>query len=260
MSRSLDAVLVVPCYNEARRFDARAFLGLSRSADTALLLVDDGSTDDTSRILSDLAREEPEAISTLRLPKNLGKGEAVRIGLQRALEARASVVGYADADLSTPPEELANLLAVARSGRADAVLGSRISFLGAEIHRARSRHYFGRAFATAASLVLGIPVYDTQCGAKFFRATPSLRASLEEPFHGAWVFDVELLGRLLIGAPGVPAVPLERFVEVPLRRWTDVPGGTLDGLDLVRAAADLVAVGLSLSRRRDAIRRSEQGR
>ena len=74
--------------------------------------------------------------------------------------------------------------------------------MGTDIRRSAVRHYTGRLFATAGSLVLGVPVYDTQCGAKAFRVTDALRAALAEPFVSRWAFDVEVLGRLLRSTDG----------------------------------------------------------
>ena len=88
--------------------------------------------------------------------------------------------------------------------------------LGYDIDRSAVRHYLGRVFATAASLILQARVYDTQCGAKLFRAGPALSDALATPFLSRWAFDVEFLGRLLIGSPAVPPLPLSAVVEVPL--------------------------------------------
>ena len=95
-----------------------------------------------------------------------------------------------------------------------------MALLGHRIERSWARHYLGRLFATASSQVLGLPVYDTQCGAKVFRDGPALRAALATPFTSRWAFDVELLGRLGTGAD-------RRFLEVPLERWHDVGGSKL---------------------------------
>src|SRR4051812_26220004 len=158
----------------------------------------------------------------LVLDRNYGKAEAVRRGLLAALEIGSEFVGYLDADLATPGEEMVRILRTIESGSAQVALGSRVAVLGAHIERSTARHYLGRVFATFAAWVLELPVYDTQCGAKAFRAGPALTAALAEPFHARWAFDVELIGRLLRAGLGA-----DDIIEVPLRRWADVPGSRL---------------------------------
>jgi hypothetical protein len=142
--------------------------------------------------------------------------------------------------------ELERLLEERERTGADVVLGARVGLLGWNIQRAAHRHYLGRVFATAASMVLGLRVYDTQCGAKVFRRTADLERALAEPFRSRWVFDVELLGRIVIeqrrngGRRG-------GFLEVPLRTWADVPGSKLDTRSMVGAVRDLVLIRRALS-------------
>jgi hypothetical protein len=101
-------------------------------------------------------------------------------------------------------------------------------------------------FALAGSAVLRRWVRDTQCGAKLFRRSGALQAALAEPFRSRWAFDVELIGRWLIGFDG--AAP--RLTEVPLRRWSDIPGSRLGPGAMLRAGVDLVGVAIDLGRRR----------
>lgn len=242
-------VVVVPCYNEAKRLQPDEFLRLAR-AGVSLQLVDDGSQDDTFGVLCDLAAKEPESLHVLRLQVNSGKSEAVRRGLLAAIATGAPWVGFADADLATPVEEVVRLAAIAEQGKADAVLGSRIAMAGTQIDRHAIRHYFGRVFATAAAHVLQSRFYDTQCGAKFFRNTPGLSAALAAPFQSRWVFDVELLGRLLSGDESNRGLPLEAFREVPLERWRDVPGTRIRPRDLANVGSDLFVIWRDLQKRR----------
>jgi hypothetical protein len=100
------------------------------------------------------------------------------------------------------------------------VIGSRVQLLGRRITRSTVRHYAGRIFATCASLVLGLPVYDTQCGAKLFRATPVLACILDRPFTSHWIFaDVELLARYLDAARTDGHRAPELIYELALKTW-----------------------------------------
>lgn len=240
---------VVPCFNEAQRLDAAKLEALIAHAGTEVLLVDDGSTDGTLPLLRTFAAQWPDQVSVLALERNGGKAEAVRQGLLAA-SARATVVGYADADFATPPRELHRLAAELEARSAQVVLGSRVALAGRDIRRKPVRHYLGRAFGTIASLLLDTVVYDTQCGAKLFRTGPALAQALAEPFGSRWVFDVELLGRLLIGAPGVPGVPVEALVEVPLEAWADVAGSKLRASALAKVPLELVQLARRLEARR----------
>jgi len=130
-----------------------------------------------------------------------------------------------------------------------AVLGARVGLLGHRIQRSTVRHYLGRVFATASSLVLDLDVYDTQCGAKVLRDGPVLRSALAEPFRSRWAFDVELLGRLHRGTDGHPGLPVSAFREVPLGEWRDVDGTKIGLGSAMRAAADLVRIARAQRRR-----------
>lgn len=248
MTRS--TMVVVPCRNEARRIEPDAFLGYVREEEeTALLFVDDDSTDDTRRVLEEMAAERPGAVSVLGLDSHEhgGKAEAVRRGILAALEGDPRFVGYLDADLATPLREVSRLRQVLEEEpEVSFVLGSRVQLLGRTIRRRPLRHYFGRVFATAASLVLGIPVYDTQCGAKLLRVRPETRGLFEEPFHSPWIFDVELLARFLERrADDAPSrVRVDQLYEVPLERWTDVEGSQVRLKDFVQAPLDLLRIRL----------------
>ncbi len=247
--------LVVPCFNEAERLDRAAFLRLAAvREDLRLVFVDDGSTDRTGEVLEELLRNNPARLEVVHLAQNRGKAEAVRAGLRAALARGARVVGYCDADLSTPVEELVRLVEVMQGGAREVVLGSRVRLLGTRIERRPHRHYLGRVFATIASLALRLSVYDTQCGAKLFRASRNLAAALERPFRTRWIFDVELLARLAAGGPGAPPLAPDAIEEVPLRAWRDVGGSKLRLGAMLASGLQLVGImlRLRLARRRRA--------
>ena len=239
-------VVVIPCFNEARRLDVEQLAALAGSERVSLLLVNDGSTDRTADVLAELSSRS-DAIRVLELGANVGKAEAVRRGLLRAIDEGAPIVGYFDADLATPPRELLRLLDVLdTSAHRSFVMAARVGLLGRTIERRAARHYLGRVFATFASLALRLRVYDTQCGAKLFRVTPGVVDALSRPFRSSWVFDVELIGRLL--RTSADPLPETAFEEVPLLEWHDVSGSKLGALEMARAAADLAVVAAELRR------------
>jgi len=242
---AIATIVVVPCYNEASRLDLTAFeVFLARCADVSLLFVDDGSTDDTPLIIERLRQRHPRRMVTLRLGTNVGKAEAVRRGMQLAIRRRASITGYWDADLATPLDAIARFRSVLEE-RPEVllVMGSRVALLGRQIRRRWRRHLLGRAFATAASFVLGLQVYDTQCGAKLFRVTAETAELFRQPFETRWIFDVEILARIVKSTSVVSErATVDALYEYPLERWHEVNGSRLKSMDFLVAAFDLASI------------------
>jgi len=239
--------VVVPCYDEARRLQPDAFLrACHETPGLHFLFVDDGSRDATPGVLRELAARAPDRLAVLALPANRGKAEAVRAGLREAFARGHDYVGWWDADLATPLAEIPRFVAALEAApEREMVLGARIQMLGRAIERSAARHYAGRVFATAASQVLGLPVYDTQCGAKLLRSTPALAALFEEPFTSGWIFDVELLARLVRQRrAGGGRAPADAVLELPLLAWRDVPGSKVRPWDFVRALFGLARIRL----------------
>lgn len=251
MAHLPSTVVVVPCYDEAARFAADAFLEAAR-ADSSLrfMLVDDGSRDGTREVLSDLARR-CDQFHVLGLDQNRGKAEAVRQGMLQAFERQPELIAYLDADLATPLTELTPMRRLfAEDPGLSAVFGSRVGLLGRDVQRSPYRHYLGRVFATAASALLGETVYDTQCGAKLFRNTPPIRSVFDVPFLARWTFDVEVIARLKVLANQGALPELRRSVaEYPLMRWRDVRGSKLGPRAATRAGGELLRVWLEYRRR-----------
>jgi dolichyl-phosphate beta-glucosyltransferase len=235
-----EVCLVVPCFNEEQRLHVDAFLHfLEGHPDVVLCFVDDGSTDGTLRILEGVRARRPDQVVVLPLSPNGGKAEAVRQGMLRsASEGRGRFIGYWDADLSTPLDELDRLVEAFADPECLLVLGSRIKRLGSHIERRTVRHALGRLFSALASLVLGLPVYDSQCGAKVVRAT-AVPALFGEPFLTRWLFDLELVMRLR-NTPGMET--LKGATEVPLRTWIQVDGSKLRAGHMLGVPWELVRI------------------
>ena len=244
VSSRIRCVIVIPCYNEEQRLQSQAFFDfLSLGYPVRFLFVNDGSRDGTMALLGMMREGREGTISVLDKKVNGGKGEAIRDGMLAAMQDAegCEFVGFWDADLATPLAAIPELLATLEDDPAlQMVFGSRVRLLGRHIHRRAVRHYAGRLFATAASLTLSIPIYDTQCGAKIFRVTPDLEHVLKESFLSRWIFDVEMVARFIQRRGH--GFCLSGIYEYPLKTWEDVGGSKLKGSDFMKAAGDLVTI------------------
>ncbi len=184
--------IIVPAYNEARRIGAtlKAILATieQHGWDAELLLVNDGSTDQTQQVLESWASRYP-AIRLLNNDRNRGKGYSVRHGM---LEAQGRIVMFTDADLSAPMEEASRLQDAIAAG-ADIAIGSRwLERSRQTIRQPWYRQIFGRCFNLVVRLAMRLPYADTQCGFKAFRREVARDIFRRQKIE-RWGFDPEIL-------------------------------------------------------------------
>jgi glycosyltransferase involved in cell wall biosynthesis len=237
--------IVIPCYNEAHRLrvsEYKAYVAAEPSH--RFVFVNDGSNDATLQVLQDLHHNFPQQCSYVDLPRNVGKAEAVRQGLLAAFETNPDFAGYWDADLATPLETIPAFCHLLESRPdIDMIFAARVRLLGRAIARSPVRHYLGRVFATAASLTLGLPMYDTQCGAKLFRVSPLVCSLFQQPFLTRWLFDVEIIARLIqVCQRDRRRSPKDLIYEFPLQTWTDVAGSKVKPVDFFKSFYDLTRI------------------
>jgi dolichyl-phosphate beta-glucosyltransferase len=184
--------IVLPAYNESERIastlDRILAHGGKRDWRFEAIVVDDGSTDDTARIVDAYARKYP-MLRLLENPGNRGKGYSVRHGM---LEAHGDILLFSDADLSSPIAEADKLFAAIQQG-ADIAIGSRWLNAATQIKRQPlHRQLFGRLFNLMLRLGLGLNFKDTQCGFKAFTREAAHKLFALQKIE-RWGFDPELL-------------------------------------------------------------------
>lgn len=233
--------VIIPCYNEAQRLPVGAFRDYMRAHPSIkFLFVNDGSTDNTQVVLNNLTSEFPQSAATLELSQNGGKGEAVRQGILKAAETTTEgFVGFLDADLSAPLSEITRVLDMGLNNnpQSEFIFASRIGLLGWQVQRKMARHYLGRVFATAVSVMFGVGAYDTQCGVKFVTKTLA-KDIFARPFHSKWFFDIELFIRAKVYYGTTPLAA--RLAEIPVWQWCDVAGSRLKSSDFLKAPWELL--------------------
>ncbi len=242
---NISCIIVIPCYNEERRFPLDGFRAFAQAhPHIHFLLVNDGSRDNTVAMLRQARQGLEDRVEVLDQKVNRGKAEAVRVGMLAAMaRTGCEVAGFWDADMAAPLDQIEDLAGIlAGNPETVMVFGSRVKLLGRNIQRRAIRHYLGRMFATAVSVVLRLAVYDTQCGAKLFRVTGETRRLFAEAFGSRWVFDVEIVARF-IQVRCYDIASVERAIyEYPLPVWRDVAGSQVKPTDFLRAFFEVLAV------------------
>jgi glycosyltransferase involved in cell wall biosynthesis len=184
--------IVIPVYNESARV-LKALTSVvgcirARGWDAEVLVVNDGSTDNTADVVRAFAQTAPE-VRLIENPGNRGKGYSVRSGM---LQARGDKVLFTDADLSAPIEEAERLFAAIRQG-ADIAIGSR--WLQSDRQTQRQplyRQFFGRCFNAVTRFIMRLPYADTQCGFKAFTRQAAQTVFQLQTIE-RWGFDPEIL-------------------------------------------------------------------
>ena len=184
--------IVIPAYNERARIiatlDSVVACLREKQWDMEVIVVNDGSSDETASLVRDFARTAPE-VRLMENPSNRGKGYSVRNGL---LHAHGEVVMFSDADLSAPIEEAERLFAAIQGG-ADIAIGSRWLATSRQTHRQPLyRQVFGRCFNMLTRAIMRLPYADTQCGFKAFTREAAQTVFQLQTIE-RWGFDPEIL-------------------------------------------------------------------
>jgi glycosyltransferase involved in cell wall biosynthesis len=225
--------IIIPAYNESSRLGATLDRLLSFIAqerwDAEVIVVNDGSRDDTAALVQRFAQNHP-ALRLIENPCNRGKGYSVRNGM---LNASGEILLFSDADLSSPIEEAAKLFAAIQSG-ADVAMGSRWLQPELQTHRqSLLRQFYGRIFNLALRILLGLNFKDTQCGFKAFTRNAAQTVFPQQKIE-RWGFDPEIL--YLARRAGLTVK------EVPVK-WSHQEGTRLNPLrDGIRMFGEVLTI------------------
>lgn len=225
--------ILIPCYNEELRLSPDAVAQLHNTTTADIYLCNDGSTDGTAALLTDISNGL-ERCFAINYTKNSGKANTIYRAANEVLaKGQYTHIGYFDADFSTPVSEINRLLHYADQYPERFVMGSRVKLLNYNIHRKTHRHIIGRIIITLANTKLKLGIYDTQCGAKIFPAGIATEA-FSEPFQTSWLFDMEIF--LKLKKKGL----LQYGSEFPLLEWKDVDGSKLSWKSGIKILKEMI--------------------
>jgi dolichyl-phosphate beta-glucosyltransferase len=233
-------ILVVPCFNEEKRWEPQYWKQVGGIAGLKLYFVNDGSSDGTSAVIRQYLKDTSHVL--IELPSNLGKAEAIRNGFVQAFTETPLGIGFLDADGAFPVIDVLNQVNTFRKKQLAknppvAVWSSRVQLAGRSIERKLLRHYLARVIVTLLANRFTFTIYDTQCGLKIFPLSRTLMVCTEEKFHTRWFFDLEIFlkWRLETGSD-------MEIWEEPLFGWKDVGGSKLSGMQYWNIVRDLCAL------------------
>ncbi|MFH0955531.1 MAG: dolichyl-phosphate beta-glucosyltransferase [Candidatus Micrarchaeota archaeon] len=183
--------IIIPAYNEEKRIaqtlDSYYSFFSKKKSDFEIIVVANNCSDNTAGVVNSFSKGKKN-VRLLDVPRKIGKGGAVKRGF--ALAAKP-VVAFVDADNSTPPQEFLKILS--GLSKADIAIGSRALSGSKILNQPEYRKFLGRSFNFLVNFLFGLPLNDTQCGAKVFsKKTVPIMQSVESGF---FEFDVELLWR-----------------------------------------------------------------
>ncbi len=235
-------VIVIPCYNEADRLKFEIFQNFINShKDYILCFVNDGSKDQTLHQLQKFAAHQNNRVKVYDMPKNGGKSEAVKCGINFMLDNfQIKSIGFLDADLATGFDDYKKLTNHLISKNQKMVFGSRKVESNGQIKRSKFRLFASKMIGMVISLIIGLPVKDSQCGAKVF-APMTAKYVFKRSFLSRWLFDVEMFIRI----KNLYQKTTMNFIqEIAVENWEEVEGSHITLSDSLKFPKELLEIAI----------------
>ena len=233
--------VVIPCYNEEERLLSKEFTDyIDKNSGYHLCFVNDGSKDQTLKVLQELRKGRENFITVYDCEQNGGKAEAVRLGmLHMSQKDDLDYIGFLDADLSTDLSDFDDLVKTIEHSEYKIVSGSRISRMGANITKESARKIISLTINFIIRKILSMDFKDTQCGAKIFHKDV-INIAFKQKFVTQWIFDVEIFKRVTIHFGLKQAKSM--LCEQPLKRWIHAAGSKLSMKDSLKIIFQLAQI------------------
>ncbi len=234
-------LIIIPCYNEANRLKFDVFQEfINTHSNYQICFVNDGSKDETLDQLNAFAKKNTKQVIVHNMPQNGGKATAVQSGMNHVLENYTlDTIGFIDADLATGFDDYKTLVKTLKSEDLKMVFGSRKMEAAGNIERSVFRQFASWLIGAMIKVIIGLPVQDTQCGAKVF--TPKTAQYLfNRKFMSRWLFDVEMFIRI---KSRYQKDTMNCIKEVAVMNWEEVDGSHITLQDSLKFPKELLEIG-----------------
>lgn len=233
--------IIIPCYNEEKRIKKELVTSLLLQSSVDVYLANDGSTDNTVKVLEDITTDFSDRCFVINYKQNRGKAATIYNAANELINKNTySHIGYFDADFSTPVPEMLKMLKALLKNPDFFITGCRVRLLNTNIDRKLYRHIIGRIIVTLVNFRFKLGVYDTQCGAKIFPVTIA-KVAFNAPFITSWLFDMEIFIRLKNNGL------MFNGREFPLLNWKDVEGSKLGWKTAFKILKEMYALTVNYS-------------
>ena len=234
------SAIVIPCFNEESRLSWDQFTRFVEShKNFHFLFVNDGSTDNTAGILASFQKHSPQC-SYINLSQNKGKAEAVRQGMLKAYSLGFTHLGYLDADLTISLETAKQMLLTLAEKNLEFIFASRTQRFDNKQSQNLPRQTIGYIFSRISTSALKLPDQDTQCAAKFFKAS-IVPVLFREQFLSRWIFDVEIFFRF---KSHFQELVQNHYFEFPLLHWDDNASSKIKFLDYLKVPFQIIKISI----------------
>ncbi len=236
----MNRIVVVPCFNEQYRFKLNYYKQLISIENTFWIFVNDGSTDNTLKLIKKLA--SAKNVAYLSHGRNIGKSNSIRLGIEYALGNISNIkwIGFLDADGAFSVEDVRTNLNLAMNKNMrfyDAIYSSRVKLSGRTINRNHLRHIFSRVVISFFGIIWKNIPYDTQSGFKLYRYNFDLKSLFTEPFNTRWFVDIEFTLRYIELKQSALKV-----WEQPVLSWSDVAGSKVNKTQIFRLMTEIIFI------------------
>ena len=188
----MSKLIIIPTYNEKENIEKIILKVFSLDVDFDILIVDDGSPDDTANIVKEIQKSYPKKLHIVERTGKLGLGTAYIFGFKWALKNNYDYIFEMDADFSHDPDDLIRLYKACHEEKGDVAIGSRYIKGVNIVNWPMSRLLMSFFASKYVKIITGMPIHDSTAGFKCYKRSVLEKINLEKIQFVGYAFQIEM--------------------------------------------------------------------